>query len=220
MPGMTPRVSSGWPKDAVSLAMMMSHIIASSQPPPRAYPLMAPTRGLRMRRSSSQRSNMRPAYTWEWLLVDISLMSAPQANAFSPAPVRTSARTSGEASNACAAATTPSMTSRLRAFSALRRLMVITPTPSVTLVSTVEGSEASEAKALGARAAVTGSKPGGPGCAPQRPAHLATEAEAAASSGNRSRSADAAVRLVGRASWHSDTRSIEGYRLHGVATSR
>ena len=36
MPGMTPRLISGWPNFAVSAAMMMSHIIASSQPPPSA----------------------------------------------------------------------------------------------------------------------------------------------------------------------------------------
>ena len=36
MPGMVPSVISGWPNFAVSLQMMMSHIIASSQPPPSA----------------------------------------------------------------------------------------------------------------------------------------------------------------------------------------
>ena len=36
MPGMVPSVISGWPNFAVSAAMMMSHIIASSQPPPSA----------------------------------------------------------------------------------------------------------------------------------------------------------------------------------------
>ena len=36
MPGATPRLISGWPNFAVSEAMMKSHIIASSQPPPRA----------------------------------------------------------------------------------------------------------------------------------------------------------------------------------------
>ena len=36
MPGMVPSVISGWPNFAVSEAMMMSHIMASSQPPPSA----------------------------------------------------------------------------------------------------------------------------------------------------------------------------------------
>ena len=35
-PAMTPRFTSGWPNLAVSLAMMKSHCIASSQPPPSA----------------------------------------------------------------------------------------------------------------------------------------------------------------------------------------
>ena len=35
-PGMVPMVISGWPNLAVSAAMMKSHIIASSQPPPSA----------------------------------------------------------------------------------------------------------------------------------------------------------------------------------------
>jgi enoyl-CoA hydratase len=35
-PGMVPRLISGWPNLALSAAMMMSHIIASSQPPPSA----------------------------------------------------------------------------------------------------------------------------------------------------------------------------------------
>ena len=36
MPGMTPSVISGWPNLAVSAAMMKSHIMATSQPPPSA----------------------------------------------------------------------------------------------------------------------------------------------------------------------------------------
>ena len=36
MPGMTPSVISGWPNFALSPAMMKSHIMASSQPPPSA----------------------------------------------------------------------------------------------------------------------------------------------------------------------------------------
>lgn len=33
-PGITPRLISGWPKVAVGEARMMSHMRASSQPPP------------------------------------------------------------------------------------------------------------------------------------------------------------------------------------------
>jgi hypothetical protein len=48
-PGMMPSLISGWPNLALSAAMMKSHIIASSQPPPRAKPLTAAITGLRMR---------------------------------------------------------------------------------------------------------------------------------------------------------------------------
>ena len=54
MPGMTPSLISGWPNFAVSAAMMMSHIIASSQPPPSAKPATAAITGLRMRATRSQ----------------------------------------------------------------------------------------------------------------------------------------------------------------------
>ena len=36
MPGVTPSLISGWPNLALSAAMMMSAIIASSHPPPSA----------------------------------------------------------------------------------------------------------------------------------------------------------------------------------------
>ncbi|MNT42282.1 hypothetical protein D3C72_1786990 [compost metagenome] len=53
-PGITPSLISGWPNLAVSDAMMKSHIIASSQPPPSAKPLTAAITGLRMERMASQ----------------------------------------------------------------------------------------------------------------------------------------------------------------------
>ncbi len=46
-PGMMPSLISGWPKRALSAAMMKSHIIASSQPPPSAKPATAAITGLR-----------------------------------------------------------------------------------------------------------------------------------------------------------------------------
>ena len=48
MPGATPSLISGWPNLALSLAMMKSAIIASSQPPPSAKPLTAAIQGLRV----------------------------------------------------------------------------------------------------------------------------------------------------------------------------
>ena len=62
MPGRTPRLISGWPNLALSPAMMKSHIIASSQPPPRAKPDTAATTGMRSRVKSSQPRNQSAAY--------------------------------------------------------------------------------------------------------------------------------------------------------------
>ena len=53
-PGMIPNLISGWPNLAFSAAMMKSHIIANSQPPPNAKPLTAAITGLRMLRMVSQ----------------------------------------------------------------------------------------------------------------------------------------------------------------------
>ena len=81
---MVPRLTSGWPKTADSEAMMMSQLMASSQPPPRAKPLTAAITGLDrwLRRSrSTSRSCARPA---NGVASTISLMSAPAANARSP----------------------------------------------------------------------------------------------------------------------------------------
>src|SRR5438874_711130 len=54
-PGMIPRLISGWPNCAVSEATMMSQIIASSQPPPRAYPETAAMIGVLILRIASHR---------------------------------------------------------------------------------------------------------------------------------------------------------------------
>ena len=53
-PGMMPILISGWPNFALSAAMMKSHIMASSQPPPSAKPLTAAITGLRIERMVSQ----------------------------------------------------------------------------------------------------------------------------------------------------------------------
>ena len=62
MPGRTPRLISGWPNLALSPAMMRSHIMASSQPPPRANPDTAAMVGMRSRVKSSQPRNQSAAY--------------------------------------------------------------------------------------------------------------------------------------------------------------
>jgi len=53
-PGRMPNLISGCPNLALSAAMMKSHIIANSQPPPKANPDTAAITGLRMRRMVSQ----------------------------------------------------------------------------------------------------------------------------------------------------------------------
>lgn len=44
-PGIVPIVISGWPNFALSPAIMISHIMANSHPPPKAQPLTEATIG-------------------------------------------------------------------------------------------------------------------------------------------------------------------------------
>ena len=87
IPGMTPSLISGWPNFALSAAMMKSHCIASSQPPPSAKPATAAITGLRMRATRSQLPAKSPMKASMCDLPAMSLMSAPAAKAFS-LPVR------------------------------------------------------------------------------------------------------------------------------------
>ena len=65
MPGATPRLISGWPNFAFSLATMKSHSMASSQPPPRAKPLTAAMIGFLNRVMRSwPRAKKLPVYIW------------------------------------------------------------------------------------------------------------------------------------------------------------
>ena len=59
-PGMIPRVTSGWPKRAVSEATIMSQARASSQPPPRAKPETAAIIGVLTAATRRQ----KPAAGW------------------------------------------------------------------------------------------------------------------------------------------------------------
>ena len=127
IPGITPRVISGWPKRAVSAARMMSHIIASSHPPPSAYPDTAAITGVRTAANRPQAPKWSPMSISRPDFCSISLMSAPAANARS-LPVTTIAPIASSASNASAAATTSRMTCEFRAFRASGRFSVIQPT--------------------------------------------------------------------------------------------
>src|SRR5215472_13904080 len=126
-PGMMPRLISGCPKRAVSPATIRSHISASSQPPPSAYPLTAAIRGFVNAAMRAQ----RPVWS-RWSCStgprsDMSPMSAPAANTRGP-PVRTTARTSWSASKRSSAALSSSISAGLSAFRTRGRLSVTTPT--------------------------------------------------------------------------------------------
>ena len=79
-PGMTPIEISGCPNRADSEAMIMSHAIASSHPPPRANPPTAAMRGFEIRRIRSQRANWSRRSISAAVASAISFMSAPAAN--------------------------------------------------------------------------------------------------------------------------------------------
>ena len=78
-----------------SPATIMSHTIASSQPPPSAKPRTAATSGFRIRLIRSQRWNVSPTVSVVGVWRPSSGMSAPAAKARSPAPVITIARQFG-----------------------------------------------------------------------------------------------------------------------------
>ena len=80
---------------------MKSQARASSQPPPRAKPPTAAIHGFC--EVSIERARLPPisenASAWVGVSSAISAMSAPATNALSPAPVRTTTRTSSETSS-------------------------------------------------------------------------------------------------------------------------
>mmetsp|Transcript_23977 Transcript_23977/g.33581 ORF Transcript_23977/g.33581 Transcript_23977/m.33581 type:complete len:209 (-) Transcript_23977:106-732(-) len=87
-PGIVPKVISGCPNFAFSEAMIISHIIASSHPPPRAYPLTAAIVGILHSAMASHALMWSLMNAWWKLRSFISLISAPAAKAL-PAPVKT-----------------------------------------------------------------------------------------------------------------------------------
>ena len=129
-PAITPRLISGCPNFAVSDAMIKSHIIASSHPPPKAYPDTAAIIGLRV---FMKRSVCAPKkfclYISTNVLSAISLMSAPAANALSD-PIRMMQRTLSDASASSTAEDNSSNSWELSAFKASGRFSVINATPS------------------------------------------------------------------------------------------
>ena len=106
---------------------MKSHIMASSQPPPRAKPDTAAITGLRTRSRVSQLRVMKPlSTTSRYSSLAMAEMSAPAAKAFS-LPVTTMQPMPSSASKASRAAPSSSISASLSAFSCLGRFSVIRP---------------------------------------------------------------------------------------------
>ena len=99
-PGITPIRISGWPNWASSPATMRSHVMASSQPPPSAKPRTAAISGSPMAPMRSHAVKWPSACSRSGLWSASSTMSAPAANARSPAPVRTMTRIRSSRSSA------------------------------------------------------------------------------------------------------------------------
>jgi len=106
----------------------MSHIKASSQPPPRACPETAAMMGFFMVVMRDQGSMKEVLMAWEKVRVDISLMSAPAAKALGE-PVRIMEVIVGESLRVWRAAFSSVKRGVERALRALGRLRVICPTP-------------------------------------------------------------------------------------------
>ena len=85
-PGMMPSRISGWPSRALSPATRRSQHSASSQPPPRAYPVTAAIVGLGIRATAVKadcRATERSTICW-YDQPTISFTSAPAAKTFGP----------------------------------------------------------------------------------------------------------------------------------------
>src|SRR4249920_3159637 len=121
--------------------------MASSQPPPSAYPLIAAITGLP--RCSTMSKTCWPASANARALVGVctasSLMSAPATNALSPAPVRITTRISPSSFRSSIARRSASSVSAFRAFRTLGRLNVTVATaPLRSRNRTSEAMDASE----------------------------------------------------------------------------
>src|SRR6266545_5021131 len=122
---MMPRFDSVCPIRAVSFRMRMWHPMAISQPPPRAWPLMAATTGLgkrSMRRTTLLPNRMKDATSGPEKALP---RSAPAQKILSPAPVMMTERTAGSASTSDSAAFSSFMRSTLIALAG-GRLSVMT----------------------------------------------------------------------------------------------
>src|SRR3989442_10881858 len=122
---MMPRFDSVCPMRALSFRMRMWHPMAISQPPPRAWPLMAATTGLGKR--SMRRTTLLPKRMKETTSGPEKALprSAPAQKILSPAPVMMTERTAGSLSTSDSAAFSSFMRSTLIALAG-GRLSVMT----------------------------------------------------------------------------------------------
>src|SRR3989442_409628 len=126
---MMPRLDSVWPMRAVSLRSRKWQAMAISQPPPRAWPLMAATTGLAKR--SMRRSTLLPKRMNASTVPPEKAepRSAPAQKIRSPAPVRMTARTASSASTVTSTSCSSCMRRSLIALAG-GRFRVITAKPS------------------------------------------------------------------------------------------
>ena len=127
-PGIRPRRISGWPNRAVSEATMMSQSMASSHPPPSAYPLTAAITGLPIRRIRSHCWNRYARTMSAGVASTNSCTSAPAANARG-LPVTTRHRTASSRSRASIAEASSSMSAWLSALRTCGRFSVTVAIP-------------------------------------------------------------------------------------------
>src|SRR5487761_1249916 len=138
-PAARPRVTSGRPNCASSLATTRSQESTSSKPPASAYPSTAAITGLSGGRSVMPPNPRPPAVGLS--PVRNPFRSMPAQNV-PPAPVRMRTRTSLRVSRSSMAAAMPAETAPLTAFRASGRLIVMTATPSSTSMRTSSATPA------------------------------------------------------------------------------
>ncbi len=131
-PVVTPSLPSGMPKRASSVAMHTSQAVASSQPPPTASPRTAAMTGIGIvvnaLRQTARLSLYSAASAALMRVFGNSLMSAPAANALSPAPRSTTARSPDSPARSSSSRFSRRQLARLSAFCACGWLSVINAT--------------------------------------------------------------------------------------------
>src|ERR1700730_4010965 len=129
---MIPSFTSGCASLAVLLAIRIVQESASSQPPPRAKPLIAQIEGFPIvsSRWNTPWPNWEKSFPSTGVRCASSPISAPATKDFSPAPVRISTRTDASSRASTSASRSSSTVLRLSAFNTFGRLKVMNAMPS------------------------------------------------------------------------------------------